>query len=458
VNGNSTRRVRIEAGGEGVVAHVGLHALGAFADRLGLGDELSARIPPAGERFPLHDRGKVLTQAMLMLAGGGEACSDIEALRAQGRLFGAVPSDSTLYRTFRQIDPAIRAGLWEAMASVRAGVWRRSSVTNTADPVILDIDATLVEIHSEHKEGTAPTYKRGFGFHPMLCFADATGEALAARLRPGNAGANAVVDHLAVLDAAVSQLPVEVAAGHRVGDSPDAVARRVVVRTDSAGCTHGFVWGCRARNIGFAVVARSNRQVAAAISRTYTEANPARWAPARHQDGELRDGAWVAELTDLVDLSGWPDGTRLIVRREPLHPGAQQTLFPSTEFRYWGHYTDQAGDPVTLDATMRAHAHVEDHIRRLKDSGLCRFPFRDLDANQAWLATVCFAADLVAWFQLLCLTGPLARAEPKTLRWRLWHAPGRVVRRARQDIVRVLDRWPHAHAILAAHTRIAALC
>jgi hypothetical protein len=75
------------------------------------------------------------------------------------------------------------------------------------------------------------------------------------------------------------------------------------------------------------------------------------------------------------------------VRREPLHPGAQQTLFPSTEFRYWGHYTDQDGAPVDLDTHMRAHAHVEDHIRRLKDSGLCRFPFRDLDANRAWLAT-----------------------------------------------------------------------
>ena len=125
----------------------------------------------------------------------------------------------------------------------------------------------------------------------------------------------------------------------------------------------------------------------------------------------------MAELTDLVDLSDWPEGTRLIVRREPLHPGAQQTLFPSANFRYWGHYTDQAGDPVTLDASMRAHAHVEDHIRRLKDSGLCRFPFRDLDANRAWLAVVCFAGDLVRWFQLLCLNGPLARAEPKTLRW-----------------------------------------
>ncbi len=441
------------------MAHAGLHALGAFADRLGVGGALSARIPPAGERLPVHDRGKVLVQAMLMLAGGGESCADIEALRVQDRLFGPVPSDSTLYRTFRQIAPGTLAGLGDAMAGVRAGVWRRSSVTNTDGPVVLDIDATLVEVHSENKDGTAPTYKRGFGFHPMFCFADATGEALAARLRPGNAAANNAADHLAVLDDAVAQLPTETAAGHRPGEPAALVDRAVVVRADSAGCTAGFVAGCRDRNIGFAVVARSNREISAAISRTYTETNPKRWAPARRQNGESRDGAQVAELTDLVDPpADWPEGVRLIVRREPLHPGAQHTLFPSTNFRYWGHWTDQAGDPVDLDTTMRAHAHVEDHIRRLKDSGLCRFPFTDLDANRAWLAVVCFAADLVRWFQLLCVTGPLARAEPKTLRWRLWHAPARLVRHARRDVVRILEGWPDAGAILAAHQRIAALC
>jgi hypothetical protein len=450
--------VVVEAGGDGVVAHVGLHALGAFADRLGVGDALSARIPPAGERRPAHDRGKVLTQAMLMLAGGGEACADIEALRAQERLFGSVPSDSTLYRTFRQIDPAILAGLWDAIAEARRRVWARSSVTNTDEAVVLDIDATLVEVHSENKAGTAATYKGGFGFHPMFCFADATGEALAARLRPGNATANNAADHLRVLDDAVAQLPAGVAAGHRSGDAAELAERPVIVRADSAGATAGFVAGCRDRNIGFAVVARSTKQVTAAISRTFTEAD-SRWAPARRQNGELRDGAEVAELSDLVDTpAGWPDGVRLIVRREPLHPGAQQSLFASTNFRYWGHWTDQDGDPVDLDTTMRAHAHVEDHIRRLKDSGLSRFPFTNADANQAWLTVVCFAADLVRWFQLLCVTGQLASAEPKALRWRLWHAPARIVAHARRDIVRILDSWPDAHDITAAHARIAALC
>src|SRR5438128_2863858 len=187
VNGNSVVPVVVEGGGDQVAAHVGLHALGLFADRLGLGEALSARVPVAGERVPVHDRGKVLVQAMLMLTGGGEACADIEHLRSQPGLFGAVPSDSTLYRTYRQVDSATLAGLWEAMGEVRARVWRRAAATTGTAPVVLDIDASLHEVHSENKQEAAATYKGGYGFHPLYCFADATGEALSVVLRPGNA-------------------------------------------------------------------------------------------------------------------------------------------------------------------------------------------------------------------------------------------------------------------------------
>ena len=450
MNANSTVAVVVEGGGEQVVAHVGLHALGSLADRLALGASLSARVPQP--RFRFHDRGKVLVQAMLMLAGGGEACSDIERLRSQPSLFGAVASDSTLYRTLRSIDASALEGVWEAMAETRAQVWQRSSAVTGAAPVILDLDASLVDIHSENKEGTAANYKHGFGFSPMFCFADATGEALAGLLRPGNATANSIGDQLAVLDAAIAQLPARVAAGHHRGDDPRRVRRAVEVRADSAGGSARLAAEFRARNIGFAVVARTNPQVKAAISRAADDED--RWFPALTQAGEERDGASVADLTDLIDLTGWPDGTRFIVRREPLHPGAQTSLFPSLEFRFWGQFTDRTDSPVEADVHLRAHAHVEDHIRRLKASGLERFPFSDLDANRAWMALVCFAADLVRWFQLLCLRGPLANAEPKTLRWQLWHTPARVVRHSRQTIVRILDDWPTADALLAAYHRI----
>ncbi len=448
---NSTRRLVVASGGDQVVGHVGLHALGAFADRLGLGNALSSRILPRGERMPLHDRGKVLVQSMLMLAGGGESCADIEHLRAQEDLFGSTPSDSTVFRSFHEISPDVRDALAEAFAGVRAEVWRRCAATKAA-PVILDIDASLVEIHTETKEGTGPHYKGGWGFHPMFCFADATGEALSGLLRPGNAGANTVADHVSVLDAAVAQLPAEIALGHGAGDDGALVVRPLVVRTDSAGCTHGFVWAARARNIGFFVVARSNAQVHSAIFDTVGLEEI--WEPALQQDGSPREGAAVADLSELVNLSEWPEGTRLIVRREPLHPGAQHSLFPSLEFRYWGHYSDQDGEAVELDKTMRAHAHVELHIERLKDSGLLAFPFSDLEANRTWMASVMMAADLVRWFQLLCLDAGWAKARPKALRWGLFHAPGRLVRSGRRHVVRILSGWPSADALLGAYRRL----
>jgi len=452
----STRPVVVESGGDQVVAHIGLHALGDFADRMELGEHLSARIPISGERAPVHDRGKVLVHSALMLAGGGESCADIEYLRAEVDLFGQVPSDSTVYRTFHEITPEVRTAIATGFAEVRSEVWRRTAATKGKGPIYLDIDASLIQIHSENKELTGPDYKGGFGFHPLLCFCDCTGEALAGMLRPGNAGANTVIDHVSVLDDAIAQLPAAIAAGHHLGDDPSLVKRTVVIRADSAGCTEGFVAACRRRNVGFSVVCRSNAQIHQAIFDIvgFEEL----WHQAIKQNGEDRKGAAVVELTDLVKLPTWPTGTRLIVRREPLHPGVQHSLFPSLEYRYWGFYTDQDGDPVELDRIMRAHAHVEQHISRLKDSGLLSFPFTKIEANRNWMATVMMAADLLRWFQLLCLDGYWAKARPKALRWGILHAPGRLVHTARQLVVRILDGWPSAGALLGAYEKMAALC
>jgi hypothetical protein len=236
----------------------------------------------------------------------------------------------------------------------------------------------------------------------------------------------------------------------------------VVVRSDSAGGTKVFAAGCRSRNIGFQIVVRRQDAVSAAIA--VANNDPHRWKKALDQDGTETEHvsssgliASVCEVTDLVDMDGWPEGTRLIIRRQPKHPGTRTSLLPDLEYQFWGHYTDQQGDPAELDRMMRAHAHVEDFIGRLKDAGLERFPFTDFEANQAWLQTVMWAADLVTWFQMLCLTGPLARAKAKRLRWTFWHAPARIITTARRDIVRILEGWPTAHDILAAYRNIAAL-
>jgi Transposase DDE domain group 1 len=455
VNGTSVSHVIVEPGGTGVVAHVGLHALGSFADRLGLGDSLSARIPLTGERLPVHDRGKVLVHAALMLAGGGESCADIEHLRLQSDLFGSVPSDSTVFRTFHEITATTRDEIAEAMAQMRSTVWARSARTTGKGPVILDIDASLVEIHTDTKENAGPTYKGGFGFHPMFCFADATGETLAGLLRPGNAGANTVADHVRVLDQAIAQLPDALARGHQVGAGSEVPTRQVVVRADSAGCTEGFLSACRARNVTFFVSARSNPQVTSAIFDAVGLESV--WEPAITQQGDVRVGTSVCELTSLLDNDALPDGTRLIVRREPLHPGAQRSLFPSLDFRYWGFYTDAEGSPVELDATMRAHAHVEQHIGRLKDAGLSRMPFTSFEANANWMMTVAMSADLVRWFQLLCFDGRWVDARPKAMRWGILHAPGRLIHRSRQRVVRIIEGWPGTDALVEAYRRIALL-
>ncbi|MCY4623311.1 MAG: transposase [bacterium] len=243
VKGNSSRLLGVEVGESGVVSHVGLWALGRFADRLGLGAALSEAF---GEAKVVHDRGSVLVHAMLMLAGGGEACTDVEHLRAEPDLFGEVASDSTLPRTMRSIDTNVLDRLGGAVTRVRNRVWGR--LVNTDGPVVSDIDSSLHEVHSENKEGTAPTYKRGFGFHPMYCTLDATGEALSVLLRPGNAAANNVSDHTDVLDAAVKALPERVAVGHRRGDDRDLVVQPLRVRCDSAG-GRSFANACRERNM-----------------------------------------------------------------------------------------------------------------------------------------------------------------------------------------------------------------
>jgi hypothetical protein len=449
----STNYVSVESGGHGVAAHVGLHALGSLADQLGLGASLSLRITPRGERAPLHDRGKVLVQMALVLAGGGESCADIEHLRSQEELFGSVPSDSTVFRTLHEFDAEQRSELGRALAEVRIKVWKKLD-KKRQDPVILDFDASLVDVHSELKERAAANYKGGFGFHPIFCFSDLTGETLSAKLRAGNATANNAGDHVELLDAALDQLPSAVARGHHLGDTVRAT-RRVIARADSAGCTREFLSACRTRHVSFFVSARSNAQITGALYQTFDV--PDLWQPSLTQSGERRDGAGVCELSDYVDLSSMPEGTRLIIRREPLHPGAQRSLFPSHEFRYWGFYTDVDGDPVDHDVTMRAHAHVESHIQRLKESGLSRFPFTSFEANANWLMSVALAGDLVRWFQLLCLKGAWKDARPKALRWEIFHAPGRLVYRSRRRIVRLLDGWPTTDVLLGAYQRIALL-
>ena len=234
---NAVERVDVMGGDRQVVSHVGLHLLGELADRVGLSSAYSSAVPWAGERAPGHDRGGVLTHVSVMLAGGGECVADVAALRDQPELFGDVASSPTIWRTLHDVDASVLEALRRARATARAKVWE----TLELDEVVLDVDAALVEVHSANKEAAASSYKGGYGFHPMFCFADATGEALAGILRPGNATANSGADQLTVVDHALAQLPDAYRNGHRPGDSAEEVEHRVVVRADTAGAVATFV-------------------------------------------------------------------------------------------------------------------------------------------------------------------------------------------------------------------------
>ena len=286
-----------------------------------------------------------------------------------------------------------------------------------------------------------------------MVWATADGEPLWVKQRAGNAAANDIADHLEVIDAAVSMLPEPDAAGHREGDDKSLAQRRLVVRIDAAGCSAKLAKGLRDRNIGFMVSARSTPGIQAAIRGALGD--PGRWHNAAKRPRQRKPGrAQVADLTDLVDLPGWPEGTRLIVRREPLHPGAQRSLFGSDNYRYWGFLTDQTGDVAQLDRLMRSHADVENAICRLKDSGLARMPFTEWHANSAWAALAMTGLALVGWFQTRCLTGTLRRAAPKRLRWQLWHLPAVVCHTGRRVLLRLPQQHPGARALLAiAHPR-----
>jgi hypothetical protein len=432
--------VDVAPDGDGLVSHAGAALLAEAADRLGLTDALSCALAAMRERRCKHDPGRVVRDLAVMLADGGDCLADLRAVRDQEPLFGTVASSATAFRVIDAIaaDPDLLDALRAARARARQNAWEAGVVP---EQILVDIDATLITAHTE-KDGAAGTYKGGFGFHPLLAFLDESREALAGLLRPGNASANTAADHLAVVALALEQLPRAV-----------IEQARIIVRTDSAGATHELTDELRAANIGFVMGFDLTATVRAAILALPESA----WRPAIRQDGEVRDGAWVAEITDLLDLSGWPQGCRVIVRRERPHPGAQLSFTDHDGHRFLATLTDLGGDPVELERLHRARASTEDRIRAAKQTGLENLPFRGFDHNQVWLELSLIAQDLIAWTQRLALDGELAACEPKALRYRLLHTAARLAFHARRATLRLQRSWPWATQLATAFARLAAL-
>src|ERR1035441_1378073 len=425
--------VEVTSDGAGLVSHAGTALVAQVADKVGLTQALSRRLGAIKQRRPGHDPGRVIRDLAVMLVDGGECVSDLGAIREQLALFGAVASDSTAFRVVDRVasEPGLLDALRVAHARARARFWE---LDGAPQRLTLDVDATLITTHSE-KEKAAGNYKGGYGFHPLQVYADETREALGALLRPGNAGSMGAAGYVTVLDRALAQIPTEY-----------LESLEILVRADSAGATHGLVDYCREGNMRFSVGYELTEPVREAILQILEDA----WVPALDQDGSERDNGEVAEITDKVDLSAWPERCRLIVRRERPHPGAQLSFTDHDGYRFQAILTDQPDEDVAvLECRHRQHAHVEDRIRDDKDTGLAKFPFKEFALNEVWLEIVALAHDLIVWTQALVLDGELAKAEPKRLRYRLLHVGGRLAFSGRRAKLHLQHTLPLAAELLA---------
>jgi hypothetical protein len=422
----------------------------------GLDRELSTGLARWRGRRAWHDPGKVLLDLATAVALGGDCAADVAVVRAQSQVFGPVASDATVSRLIAALGadievalPAIRA----ARARARQKVWaRRRPLAGTPGSrdgglVIVDIDSTVVAAHSD-KQGAQPTFKRTFGFVPMLAFVDhgehGTGETLAAQLRPGKASPWAKTDHIQTLDAALAQLP-------------ETERRQVLVRADTGACSKLFLHHITDAGLEYSIGFAAHETVRAAIEGIPAQA----WRAAVDADGHDRDGAQVAELTAWMPEpmratrpgpKDWPDGMRVIARRERPHPGAQLHLTDVDGWRITCFATNTRGPGWTLAALETRHrlrARAEDRIRTLKDTGMRNLPYQRFNHNQIWLEIVAIAADLLAWTQTLAWppTEPARRWEPKRLRLRILAVAGRIIHTGRQRRLRLPRDWPYNHLI-----------
>lgn len=424
----------------------GAQLLVEAAQASGLAAALSEQLARWRKPAAVHDPGKVVLDLAVMLAVGGDCPADVALLRAGSGLFGPVASAPTISRL---VDTLAAAGeealtaLRTARAQARARVQDLSPGSRQGE-VVVDIDATLVAAHSE-KETAAPTYKRGFGFHPLMAYLDhgsgGTGEGLAGINRRGNANAGTAADHLAILELIEAQLTA-------------AERERLVIRTDTAACTHAFLAALVEAGIDYTVGFYARADVAAAVEALPSSA----WVPAIDAEEHLRDGAWVAELTDHLHLDPWPVGMRVIARKERPHPGAQLRLTDVDGHRITCFATNHPGtDLPALELRQRRRARCEDRIRAAKDTGLRNLPYRDAASNQIWIELVLLAQDLTAWMQTLALDGEHAVAEPKRLRLLLFGIAARMIRTARRTILNLDATWPHATTVVDAIDRLRAL-
>lgn len=445
-------RVRAEGGGRGAVSQAGGVLLVETVRKTGVDQAISAALAPWRRPRAVHDPGKVLLDVALAVALGGDCLADVGMLRAEPGVFGPVASDPTVSRLIDALaaaGPKALTAIRSARAEVRERAWKLAgpAAPDADGQVVVDLDGVLVLAHSE-KQDAAATWKKTFGHHPLMAFVDhgpqGSGEPVAALLRPGNAGSNTAADHITTAQLALAQLPKHYRRG-----------RRTLIRTDSGGGTHDFVaWlAQRGRWLSYSV----GMTITDAIHQAVLMVPSSAWTPAVEPGGEIRDGAWVAEL-DGDCLKGWPKGMRLIVRKERPHPGAQLRLTDADGLRLTCFATNTADLPITgLELRHRRRARAEDRIRAARATGLRNLPLHDTAQNQIWLEIIQLALDLLAWMPMLALRGKARLWEPRRLRLRLFSAAAQLVTTARRRHLRFAHHWPWTDVITDAINRLDAL-
>jgi Transposase DDE domain group 1 len=451
-NSARTARVAVSADGRGLVSQAGAVLLWETMRVTGLARGLTENLARWRAPRAVHDPGKIVADLAAALALGGDCLADIAVLREQPQLAGPVASDPVVSRLVGQLAgdlPRALKAIRAARAAARERAWALAGGNAPGGDgglVTVDLDATIVIAHSD-KEQAAPTWKKTFGFHPLTAWADhgaaGNGESLAIMLRAGNAGSNTAADHVEATRLALAQLPRH-------------LRRKVLVRTDSGGGTHEFLKWLTApsRRLHYSAGMTATEEIQAAVLKV----PPASWAPAYDGDGQVRDGAWVADITGLLDLEDWPAGMRVIVRKERPHPGAQLRFTDLDGHRFTCFATDaRRGQLADLELRHRRRARCEDRIRCAKDTGLRNLPLKGFNQNQLWCEVVALACDLLAWTQMLALAGDARRWEPKRLRLRLLSVAGRLACSGRRLRLRLAERWPWAADITAAVTRLQAI-
>ena len=447
-------RPRVDVVEVPAVSHAGAVLLTDTIHATGLAASLREVLGPWTKSLAEHHAAKVVLDLAMTLAVGGEVARDTDLLRCEPGVFGDVASTPTISRmltTLAQDTPAVMAAISTARQGARERAWALSGDHSPAagasakNPLVVDLDATLINVHSE-KEQAAPTFKRGFGYHPICAFLDhgqtGTGEPLAIQLRPGNAGSNTAADHISVTRQALAQLPSGLLSSGGRG------SKKVLIRTDGAGGTKDFLEWLSTRRLAYSVGFTLPANAPDLLKRL-DEAQA--WTPAYASDDDgVREGAFVAELTGLLDLTGWPEGMRVIVRKERPHPGAQLRITDHEGMRITAFATNTPhGQLPVLELRHRRRARCEDRIRNAKDMGLLKFPLRSFAQNQVWCQIVQLANEMVAWMQTIALTSHDARKwEPKRLRARLFEIPATLVRRSRHKILHLAQHAPEALTVL----------